>query len=429
MSPDRETIRVLIVDDITETRESLKKMLYFEPDMEVVGTAASGEQAVELARQHQPHVVLMDINMPGLDGISASELITREVPYAQVVMMSVQGEADYLRRSMLAGARDFLTKPFTMDEMISTVRRVYEMSAHARATAQPVAQDVLPKEARAAPSSVGKLLAFYSPKGGVGCTTLAVNVATAMARMESRPESGRPGHSDGTSGRPGHSDGTSGLRVALVDCRLQFGDVKIMLDLRASRSIVDVVNNIDDLDVDLIESAMVRDERTGLKALLAPPKPEMADMVHAEHMRAVLDQLKQMFDYVIVDMDSRIQDLELSVFDLADRIVLIVTPDLPSITSIRYFLELIGALKYPSGQVLLVLNKSDVRTGLSARVIENHLKHEVFADIPLEDRVVLHSVNHGMPYMIAPNVDKRLPLIQNTDALVQQLVEVLEFKE
>jgi pilus assembly protein CpaE len=409
MSSDREIIRVLIVDDITETRESLKKMLYFEPDMEVVGTAASGEQAVELARQYQPHVVLMDINMPGLDGISASELITREVPYAQVVMMSVQGEADYLRRSMLAGARDFLTKPFTMDEMISTVRRVYEMSAHARATAQTVAQDAPPAERRAAPSGGGKLLAFYSPKGGVGCTTLAVNVAAAMAQMEGRQE--------------------PGLRVAMVDCRLQFGDVKVMLDLRASRSIADVVNNIDDLDVDLIESAMVREERTGLKALLAPPRPEMADVVHADHLRAVLDKLKQMFDYVIVDMGSRIQDLELSIFDLSDRIVLIVTPDLPSITSVRYFLELVDALGYPSTRVLLVLNKSDARTGLSARVIENHLKHEVFADIPLEDRIVLHSVNHGMPYMIAPNVDKRLPLIQNTGALVRQLVEVLEFKE
>ena len=407
MSAERETIRVLIVDDITETRESLKKMLYFEPDMEVVGTAASGEQAVEQARQHQPHVVLMDINMPGLDGISASELITREVPFAQVVMMSVQGEADYLRRSMLAGARDFLTKPFTMDEMISTVRRVYEMSAHARTTAQPAAQDVAPEVKRAASSSGGKLLAFYSPKGGVGCTTLAVNVASAMAQMDS----------------------SLGLRVAMVDCRLQFGDVKIMLDLRASRSIVDVVNNIDDLDVDLIESAMVRDERTGLKALLAPPRPEMADVVHADHLRAVLGKLKQMFDYVIVDMGSRIQDLELSIFDLSDRVVLIVTPDLPSITSVRYFLELVDALGYPRDQVLLVLNKSDVRTGLSARVIENHLKHEVFADVPLEDRVVLHSVNHGMPYMIASNVDKRLPLIQNTGALVQQLVEVLEPKE
>ena len=133
MSSGQETIRILIVDDIAETRESLKKMLYFEPDMEVVGTARNGQEAIELAGKYQPHVVLMDINMPGLDGISASRKITDQVPYAQIVMMSVQSETDYMRRSMAAGARDFLTKPFTMDEMISTVRRVYDMSAHLRA--------------------------------------------------------------------------------------------------------------------------------------------------------------------------------------------------------------------------------------------------------------------------------------------------------
>jgi pilus assembly protein CpaE len=401
MSSGRDTIRVLIVDDIPETRESLKKMLYFEPDMEVVGTAGSGEEAIDLSRQYQPHVVLMDINMPGLDGISASEAITREVPFAQVVMMSVQGEADYLRRSMLAGARDFLTKPFTMDEMIATVRRVFEMSAHAR-TEAPVTQAGQPEVARPVPRARGKLAAVYSPKGGVGCTTLAVNVASAMCQLD------------------------PSLKVAIVDCRLQFGDVKIVLDLRVNRSIVDLVDNIDELDVDLVESTMVRDERSGLRALLAPPKPEMADMVSAEHVRAVLDNLKQLFDYVIVDMGSRLQDLELSVFDLADRIVLVLTPDLPSITSVRYFFELVDALGYPSDKVLMVLNKTDSRQGLNARVIENHLKHEMFAEIPLESRVVLHSINHGIPYMIASTTDKKLPLYQQTSALAEQLMEALE---
>jgi pilus assembly protein CpaE len=283
------------------------------------------------------------------------------------------------------------------------------MSAHDRATAEPALQDVSPQKTVSVPVSRGKLVTFYSPKGGTGCTTLAVNIASALSQWDV-----------GSDGPP---------RVAVVDCRLQFGDVKIMLDLRASRSILDIVNNIDELEVDLIDSAMVRDERTGLKALLAPPKPELADMVQADHVLAVLERLKKMFDYVVVDMGSSIRDLELNVFDLADRIVLVVTPDLPSITNVRHFFELVEALGYARNKVLLVLNKSDSRTGLNARVIENHLKHEVFADIPLEDSIVLHSVNHGMPYMIASNVDKRLPLIQNTTALVRQLVQVLEPKE
>src|SRR5512135_700034 len=135
MAAGTEKIRVLIVDDIPETRENVRKLLAFETDVEVVGVAATGREAVQLARDLQPNIIMMDINMPDMDGITAVEMITRDVPVAQVIMMSVQSEADYLRRSMLAGARDFLTKPFTSEDLISTIRRVHRMGQTRAATA------------------------------------------------------------------------------------------------------------------------------------------------------------------------------------------------------------------------------------------------------------------------------------------------------
>jgi len=110
-----DQIRVLIVDDIPETRDHLTKLLGFESDIEVVGSAASGTEAIAVASQLTPDVVLMDINMPDMDGIATTEKLSSQVPTASVVMMSVQGESDYLRRSMLAGAREFLVKPFSSD--------------------------------------------------------------------------------------------------------------------------------------------------------------------------------------------------------------------------------------------------------------------------------------------------------------------------
>ena len=106
-----DQIRVLIVDDIPETRDHLTKLLGFESDIEVVGAASSGAQALQLASELMPAVVLMDINMPDMDGIAATERLSAEVPDAAVVMMSVQGEADYLRRSMLAGGSRPLPGP------------------------------------------------------------------------------------------------------------------------------------------------------------------------------------------------------------------------------------------------------------------------------------------------------------------------------
>jgi pilus assembly protein CpaE len=93
-----DRIRVLIVDDIPETRDHLSKLLGFEADIEVVGAAASGTEAIAQATKLLPDVILMDINMPDMDGITATERLSSQVPSAAVVMMSVQGEADYLRR-------------------------------------------------------------------------------------------------------------------------------------------------------------------------------------------------------------------------------------------------------------------------------------------------------------------------------------------
>src|SRR5215217_455650 len=120
-----DRIKVLIVDDIPETRDHLSKLLGFESDVEVVGAAAGGPEAIEMATALKPDVVLMDINMPGMDGITATEKLAADVPTAAVIMMSVQGEADYLRRSMLAGAREFLVKPFSSDELTASIRQVW----------------------------------------------------------------------------------------------------------------------------------------------------------------------------------------------------------------------------------------------------------------------------------------------------------------
>jgi pilus assembly protein CpaE len=102
-----QKIRVIIVDDIAETRENVRKLLQFEADIEVIGAAKSGKEGIEFAKEQDPDVILMDINMPDMDGISATEAILRNQPHVQVIILSVQGDQNYMRRAMLAGARDF----------------------------------------------------------------------------------------------------------------------------------------------------------------------------------------------------------------------------------------------------------------------------------------------------------------------------------
>ncbi len=399
MAPGPEKIRVLIVDDIPETRENVRKLLAFEADIEVVGVAGTGREAVQLARDLQPNIVMMDINMPDMDGIAAVEMISRDVPIAQVVMMSVQSEADYLRRSMLAGARDFLTKPFTSDDLISTIRRVHRMGQTRAATmvanapAQPQAQAARGGAPAAAfrPSREGAVIVVFGPKGGIGTTTLAVNLSVALNQRSDKNQ------------------------IMLVDASLQFGDVGVFLNLPPGRNITDLGSSLDDLDPDSI-NVVAATHASGVKALLAPPRPEMADLITPDGLKRILEELRKQYDFVVVDTATVINDAILTALDIAERIVLVATPDIPAIKNAKLFFEITDALNYPPNKIMLVINKVDRRTGITAQMIEDNIKHQVAAQVPLDEATVLNAINRGVPFM----VDQRTKPIAQA---MQQLAE------
>lgn len=389
-----DKIKVLIVDDIPETRENLRKLLFFESDIEVVGAATDGHEGVDMAKELQPDVVLMDINMPGLDGIAASELIRRESPYTQIIIMSVQGEADYLRRSMLAGAREFLIKPFSGNELITSVRRVFQLGREQKERIGPIAPAGGVAVAAPEAKAEGKIITIFSPKGGVGCSTLAINLAIAIHKATSD-------------------------KVAVVDASLQFGDISVLLNIHPRTTIADLAPHADDIELDLLGKVMVS-HNSGVKALLAPPRPEMADLVTPAAMTQILDKMRSAFDIVIVDTYSSLQDIVISVLDLSDRIVLVTTPEIPSIKSARLFFEVTDALEYSREKTQLILNKADRRVGIRAEDIESSIKYKVEAQLPLDEKTVISAVNQGIPYILGgSNSD----LTKATIAFARQLYQ------
>src|SRR5947208_10741591 len=274
-----EPIKVLIVDDIASTLDNLQKLLSFEPDIQVVGTAANGKEGVEQAKKLVPDIVLMDVNMPIMDGIQATETLAQEVSGSPVIIMSVQGERDYLRRAMQSGAREFLIKPFSGDELIASIRRVYQLEQKKESflakTAAPEDQAPGPQPADGARRAEhGQVFFFYSGKGGVGKSLIAANLAVAMANETK-------------------------AKVALVDLDLQFGDIGVLLNLDHSQGITDLIENIDHMDPDFIREIMV-DGPGGIKVLLTPISPELADLVTVDHIRRIFGELRKMFDHRIV---------------------------------------------------------------------------------------------------------------------------------
>ena len=375
-----DQIRVLIVDDIPETRDHLTKLLGFETDIEVVGAAASGNEAVAMASQVKPDVVLMDINMPDMDGIAATEKLSAQVPTASVVMMSVQGEADYLRRSMLAGAREFLVKPFSSDELTASIRQVYtrEQEKLSRMSAMPVAGVPVGTSSNGTEDGGrdGQIIAIFSPKGGVGRTTVAVNLAVAAATE-------------------------LGKSVVLVDGSFQFGDVGVLLNLNPkNKSIADLVPELDAGEADSLDTFVIN-HSAGIRVLLAPPSPEMAELITPAGVRRVLEALRHGHDLVIVDCTSWFNETTLAILDAADLVLTMLSLEITSIKNMRLFLEVAEQLGYEQDKIKLVLNRADSSLGIRVSDVESSIGRKVDHTIVSDGRSVVYALNRGVPFFLS----------------------------
>ncbi|HEU4850293.1 MAG TPA: response regulator [Terrimesophilobacter sp.] len=369
-------IKVLVVDDIAETRDHLAKLLSFEREIDVAGMAASGEEAVRMAMELRPDIILMDINMPGLDGIAASELITQRVPSSPIIMMSVHGETDDLKRAMLAGAREFLVKPFSSDELSTSIRRVHEKELARQAQLQTVLASSAGGEG-GAQSNVEdhQLIAVFSPKGGAGRTTIAANLAIALMKE------------------------TEG-RVCLVDANLQFGDIGVLLNLNPkNRSMLDAVEG-GEPDPDIIESVVIN-HSTGVRVLLAPPAPEGADLVTPPFLRKMLDHLKATHDYVVVDLPSGLNDHSLGVMDAADQIVVVAALEITTIKNVRLFLEVADQLEYDRSKIRLVINRADTAQGIRIGDVEASIRRPIDGTVVSDGRLAVLAVNRGVPFVVS----------------------------
>jgi DNA-binding NarL/FixJ family response regulator len=115
-------VRVLVVDDQRLIRESIASLLSIQDSVEVVGTAADGEDAVRQAALLGPDVILMDIRMPGMDGVAAVESLRREAPRSRVVMLTTFDDEEYVVRALRAGASGYLLKDLPAQELAEAVR-------------------------------------------------------------------------------------------------------------------------------------------------------------------------------------------------------------------------------------------------------------------------------------------------------------------
>ena len=391
----QEKVRVILVDDIAQTRETVARSLRFQENIDVIGSASNGVQAIHLARELKPDVIIMDVNMPDMDGIAATAIIKRDVPSAEVIILTVQDDIDYMRRAMLAGARDFLSKPPMIDDLVQSVLRAGEQARLQREKLPPVPLS------RSMQASImgGKIISVYSPRGGSGCTVIAANLAVAL-----------------------HSEDTP---TVIVDGDLQFGDVPVLFDSVSKLTVLDLAPRVAELDPEMVDEVLTT-HSSGVK-ILHPPRPERAELVTGPHFSQLLTYLSKHFSYVIVDTSHRLSEVTMAALDVSNLILLVSTLDIPAIARTRKFVELVPLLNLDPQRVMLVINQHDQRLGITPEKLAHAFGKEAEAIIPLSRDLVLESINRGVPFMLRKG-DATLPIglavLKTSRSVRSRLVEL-----
>jgi pilus assembly protein CpaE len=374
-------IRVLVADTSQKITENIVRRLEMENDITVCGTAADGERAVQDALRLVPDVAVLDTQLPSMTGLQATEMLAQYVPGAGVIMMSLDSANESYRSAMLAGAREFLPKPFKGTDLIAAIRRVHEFQQRKLAASAAAAShraDAAPGAPAPAttPLQGGQVIMVVSGKGGVGKSVVATNLAVLLARHHKN-------------------------RVVLVDLSLQFGDVAALLDITTERTIADLAANDAVADREVVQDVLV-DGPEGLKALLAPARPELADYVTTTHLRALMNELRQSFDLIVIDAPAYLNEITLDTVENADLVVMITDFSVTGVKNTRLALTVLDVLHVPPEKIAVVGNHRDDAgvVELERPQVESFLKAAIAAEIPFDPGVVGGSVSRGVPFVV-----------------------------
>jgi len=390
---------VLIVDD----DRNICKLLDFSLSRAgfSVLIANAGDDGYELATSHAPDVLVLDVMMPGMHGYELCRQLRKHeaTAHAKILFLTARSQPIDEKAALKAGADLFLSKPVMSDELVKHIQAllvetaplapVQEETLEPEPEPEPEKALETPPQKPAAPAQTkGRLIACYSPTPGTGVTTLATNLALALAAWQR-------------------------IQIPLVELHDSQGSLLPLIgrdpdphrgNLRATGKTL----NWDTLLLHLVEHP------TGVRILPAPP-PNTD--VPAELTEQAVSLLRERFPVTVADaaptMNDRVQGQLLA----ADLILLLTTPDVPAIRAMLQSLQALQKLNYPNRQILLVVNNVRPKATVPVEKLQEGIKRPVFAVIPYEPEMVEAS-HTGKPLLVT---NPRAPASQAVGRMTMQL--------
>ena len=396
----QERIRVLIVESTPQVTKQLRKLLNLMDNVDILKDVRTGQEAIQEIRESKPEVAIVDINLADVNGLNLTEMIRRDLPMTQVVVISEDKYYDTVLRAMRNGASDFVTYDATLDELSLAINRAGEMALQDKMKVHTFDyKDFEAPKQPLQPSGPqnGKIITVFSPKGGTGVTTIAVNLAIALQENENT--------------------------VAIVDSSMQFGDVAIFLNEMGKFSVLDLMPRIYELDTKVIEDVMLLHKGSGLRVLKAPVRPELAEQVTGNNLTKVLEMMREMFSYIVVNTSSFISDPVLAALDAGDVVVLVCNQEVVSIKSARAFLDLWDGFGLSKDRILIAVNRYVKEEVISKEKVGESLKHPVAITIPFDEETLIPAANLGIPFML----NKRgIPVTESINKLSELVTKKMD---
>jgi pilus assembly protein CpaE len=357
-APQRYRVHALEPDERLRTRMTL----------ELAGIATApvrslDEIAANLA-MGEPTVVLFGASLANAAGFEAVRRLTRSFPEVGVVLLTEELTLPLLQQALRAGVRDAVTIDAGESQIRQAIERVGETMTGV----------VTRAEAAADTQKLGKVIVTFSTKGGVGKSVVATNTAVVLAT---------------------ECDG----RVALVDCDLQFGDVAVLLGIPPVHTTTDAAGAINGADAQLMEGLLATHKESSLRVLCAPVEPSAGDQITAEEMTGIVQMLRRMFDWIVIDMPPHFDDVVLALIEEADHVLLVASMDIPSIKNLKVGIQTLDLLAIAGGKLRLVLNRANARVHLDVSDVERALGVPAEFRIP-SDIAIPQSVNRGVPVVL-----------------------------
>jgi pilus assembly protein CpaE len=353
--------RVAIVDPSDSTREPLRNLLLGVESVWLEAECSRYEFFIDVVQQSNPDLVVVALDA---DHAKALQLITQlgtACPTVPILAVSARGDGQSILQALRAGAKEFLTQPVVLEELLVALQRLRQSRAGSDGS---FVNGAGPRESL--------VLAVVGSRGGVGCTSIAVNIGCNLAQEPSNT-------------------------VALIDLDLALGDADVALDLIPDYTLADVAMNIDRLDMTFLRRSLCK-HTSGLSLLPHPVQMEDISLIHEDHLQRVIGLLRASYSHLIFDLSKRFTPTDLTAMRMADSVLLVAQLEL---TSLRNAVRMIHTLSQEDGladKINVVVNRvGSEECEITLKKAEETIGRSIFWQVPNDYRAMLGARNAGVP--------------------------------